>query len=250
MDISRFDQTFLARTLQKRGEAGDLGADQSLEESLTISYSEFFRNPLTYATLEKIVLPSLAARARGSSRKELRFWSSACAGGQEAYTLAILMEELGNRGLSDLKYRIFATDLSAPQVERANVGWYSATEVKNLSVRRLGDWLVGQDGGYQVVPLLREKIEFSTFDFFDETHGSPPGSIFGDFDLILCANVLFYYNDESRATILKKLGRALTAEGFLITDEVERSLMKGHGWQEVYHQTAIFRPNQHQWRQQ
>jgi chemotaxis methyl-accepting protein methylase len=153
----------------------------------------------------------------------------------------MLLEELRNHGAEELNYRIFATDLNAQQIAKAQRGQYSADEVKNLTVRRLGNWLVRQDDSYHIVPVLRDRIEFSVFDLFDQSLSSPPGSIFGDFDLILCANVLMYYNEESRSAILKKSESSLTDGGLFVTDEAERGLMVAHGWREVYQQTAIFR---------
>jgi len=72
-------------------------------------------------------------------------------------------------------------------------------------------------------------VDFSLFDLTGAGPVSPPASIYGDFDLITCCNILFYYNKEAQNTIISKLKRSLKTGGFLITDEAERSIIKSAG---------------------
>jgi chemotaxis methyl-accepting protein methylase len=90
---------------------------------------------------------------------------------------------------------------------------------------------------------LREYMDFSLFDLLTEQGESPPASIYGNFDLIFCSNVLFYYKPELRLRILDKLSKNLSPGGFLVTGETERELVKNYKFREVVAHSAIFQKN-------
>jgi chemotaxis methyl-accepting protein methylase len=253
-EVSHYDDAFLRTSLEKRmagsgcGSAAEYAAllersdaERALfMDSLQICYSEFFRNPLTYAVLERIVFPALVAQKRTSQQKELRIWSAACAGGQEAYSLAMLLEELNAGEGQQFRYRIFATDHSASQVAEAAAGQYASASLGNLSTKRLNRWFTRQGDTCSILPELRGHIDFSVFDLFSQDLNCPPTSIFGDFDLIVCANLLFYYKNEFRMLILDKTAAALTKNGYLVTGETERDIALRGGFQELFPQSALF----------
>ena len=253
MDVAIFDDSFLKRSLEKRMAETHCVSDQeycallerdqgecwTLADSLRISYSGFFRNPLTYAALERIVLPTLVLKKNRAKGKEIRLWSAACAGGEEAYSLAILLEELA-AGNENLTYRIFATDQSEMQINKARKGEYAADALDNLSLKRAGEWFTRHGDLHMVRPELKRHIDFSTFDLFCDTLSCPPASIFGDFDLVVCANLLFYYKDDCRKAILAKTGNCLADGGYLISGETERDIVMRSDYREIYPQAAIF----------
>lgn len=210
-------------------------------DALHISYSGFFRNPLTFAVLERIVLPQLIGQRKNSRRKEIRIWSTACAAGQEAYSLAILLEELHAGNTEGFDYRLFATDHSEEQINEAKKGQYSAASLLNLSLKRAGEWFSCQGDIYSINPKLKEKTDFSIFDLFSDHLSCPPASIFGDFDLVVCANLLFYYKKHHQKIILEKTAKCLADGGFFITGEAERDIVLHENYQEVFPQSGIFR---------
>jgi chemotaxis methyl-accepting protein methylase len=253
IDISIYDVSFLEKSVQKRMAetcSGSLaeyialleqngGERTAFIDSLHISYSEFFRNPLTFAVLERIILPALVLKKK-TSRKEIRIWSAACAGGQEAYSLAILLEELKNGDMDQFSYRIFATDQSDAQVNEASKGHYASAALHNVSLKRAAEWFTRQGDIYIVKPELKENMEFSTFDLFNDSLSCPPASIFGGFDLVICANFLFYYKSEYRTNILKKAVNSLAEGGYLMTGETEREIVARNNLHELVPQAAIF----------
>jgi chemotaxis methyl-accepting protein methylase len=257
IDVSRYDISFLESAIQKRmNEKGCVSTEEycailetdseersAFTGSLRISYSAFFRNPLTCAVLERMVLPAVALQRKTSRRHEIRVWSAACAGGHEAYSLAMLLEELGNNDTTTFSYRIFATDVSEAQVQEAMRGEYAAAAVNNVNLKRAGRWFRREGDRYFVSPELKKNIEFSTFDLFSDGIGCPSASIFGDFDLVVCANLLFYYQEPFRDTILAKIGHCLANGGYLITGETERDIVKKYHYRELYPQSAIFKRN-------
>jgi chemotaxis methyl-accepting protein methylase len=211
-----------------------------LIESFQISYSEFFRNPLTFSVLERIVLPSLVQKRKQKDTGEVRIWSSACAAGQEPYSLAILMEDVQERRREKQNYRIFATDQNQPQVDEAQQGKYQVADMGNVTLKRASTWFDKHGNTYWVKQELKNNIDFSVFDLFDEKYSCPPASIFGDFDLVVCANLLFYYKNEERGKILEKVSRSLNKDGFLITGETEREILIRYGYKEVFAQSGVF----------
>ena len=264
IDVSRYDVNFLNKSFNKRmAEVHCSKAEeyctlleqnknegQIFLDSLQISYSEFFRNSLTFSVLERIILPSIILNKKKNKYKEIRVWSAACASGQESYSLAMLFEELRNAGNSNFNYRIFATDSSDSQVIEATKGQYSAEAINNLTLKRIKLWFTnhlpaGRPGAdtYTIKPELKEHIDFSVFDLFSGQFSSPPGSIFGDFDLVVCANLLFYYKPEYRKIILEKTTGCLANIGYLITGETERDILMNHNYNEVFPQSAIFQKN-------
>jgi len=254
IDVSKYDHSFLNMSLLKRMAESEHESvegycaflEQSTTErttfidSLSISFSEFFRNPLTFAVLERIIFPALVLKKKNSACKEIRIWSAACAGGQEAYSLAILLEELRNGNPNAFNYRIFATDQCETQVNEAINGQYDAAALHNLSLKRAAEWFTRQGDVYTVKPELKEHIDFTTFDLFNTETSCPPASIFGDFDVVACANLLFYYKNEYRKIILGKAAHCMAQGGYLMTSESERDIVMKCNFAEVFPQSAIF----------
>jgi len=254
IDVSRYDVSFLNKSFNKRiAEVHCSSAEeyctlleqnknegQIFFDSLQISYSEFFRNPLTFSVLERIILPSIILNKKKIRNKEIRVWSAACASGQESYSLAMLFEELKTAGNNNLNYRIFATDSSESQIKEAGKGRYSIDAINNLNLKRIKQWFTKHVDSYTIKPELKEHIDFSVFDLFSGQFSSPPASIFGDFDLVVCANLLFYYKNEYRKIILEKTSNCIANGGYLITGETERDILMKHNYHEVFPQSAIF----------
>ncbi len=256
-DIHIYDDSFLVRSFNRRARDNEcLTAGAYVEfmqqhpgeaglflDSLFISYSEFFRNALTFSVLERIVIPSLLFQAGGARKKEIRIWSAACAAGQESYSLAMLMEEAKYGHKGKFSYRIFATDQSEALVQKAGIGEYAPEALGNLSLKRVGRWFVNEGSTYTVAEELKKNMDFSVFDLFSDQYSSPPASIFGDFDLVVCANLLFYYKQEYREMILQKAGSSLAGGGYVVSGETERDILLKYDYREAFPQSAIFSKN-------
>jgi len=254
IDLSKYEDAFLNKSVRKRMSdtfcesetAYSKYIEQSYIESeifansLQISYTEFFRNSLTFSVLEKIIIPSLVLKRANSNRNEIRIWSAACAGGQETYSLAMLLNEFSNRHSEKINFRIFATDQSETQIQEAQLGEYPESALNCINMERANQWFTKKGDTYCVKPELKSNIDFSVFDLFSEKFSCPPTSIFGDFDLIVCANLLFYYKPEYQKKIINKARKCLSTIGYLITGETERDILIKSGFFEVYPQSAIF----------
>ena len=254
IDVSKYDENFLNTTLNKRiNETHCCSVEAycdflvqnntevvNLIKALSICYSEFFRNSLTFSTLEHIILPLIVLKKKDSMHKTIRIWSAACAKGQESYSIAILLEEHNNSINEKINYRIFATDQFESQVIEAQKGQYNAASLDNLSLKWVNQWFTIQGDTYSVKKELKDNIDFSFFDLFCEDFSCPAASIFGDFDLVFCANMLFYYKRKYQEIILEKLNKTLAPGGFLITGETERDILLHHNFSEVFPRSSIF----------
>jgi chemotaxis methyl-accepting protein methylase len=257
MPGSIYEHAFLQTSIEKRLQETGCGSpeeycdyweqnpveEQILRASLHNHFSEFFRDPLTFAILERSILPELIQKKKNDKRSEIRIWSAGCAAGQEPYSLAILLEESLGNSHPELTYRIFATDVDETQLDEARLGYYPPAALGNLNLKRAETWFTRQGEGYVVKTALQRNINFSAFDLIQEERGCPPASIFGDFDLLLCCNLLIYYQPETRTLILDRFEHCLARGGTLVTDAAERGLVLGHHYREVYPQAAIFQLN-------
>lgn len=255
IDLSAYDEDFLANILQQRmndtrclNPSYYLGLLQhnpveadALQNALKVAYSEFFRNPLTFTVLEKIVLPDIIAEKRKAKKQEIRIWTMASAAGQETYSIAIVLRELMDLlKINDLSFRIFATDHDQQLIDNARKGIFSLQSLAKVSTGILNKWFVKEGDLYRIDSKLKNNIDFSVFDLFDTSCTCPTASIFGDFDLIFCSNLLFYYKEEFRAQILNKARHCLSQGGCIITGETERDMLPSSNYRELYPQSAIF----------
>jgi chemotaxis protein methyltransferase CheR len=255
-DISHFDGSFLLKTLEKRLAftsirtlagyceylAFHAGEAEELYNSLYVRYSEFFRNPLTFAMLEQLVLPILIGQKQKSGQTEIRVWSAGCAAGQESYSLTILLDDLITTSEKQVSYRIFATDISETELALGRSGVYDLTALQNVRLKHFKSFFESNHETWSVSRHLKDRIEFSSYDLLDEHSASPPGSIFGDFDLILCCNLLFYYHPDSQQFILSKIHQTLADGGYLGCGETERAIVeKTDLFAEVCRPSALYR---------
>jgi chemotaxis methyl-accepting protein methylase len=236
LNISLFDTDFLGKCISRRMKEFQLtdpddyarqilptpSEPEALYQAVINSFSEFFRNPLTFAILEQHILPMCIKCKLESGQKNIRIWSAGCAAGQEPYSLAIVLEDALERYQDQLCYQIFATDFSTPALQQALLGRYETNTLLNVQYRWLSKYFIPQGSEYKICSRIKEKVAFSQYDLCDPGRSYPPASIYGEFDIVMCSNLLFYYKPEIRQAILGKLYNSLVPNGILITGEAER----------------------------
>ena len=234
LDISQYDDSFLTQSTEKRVAAtGTTTISEYMQfvsdnpdevailfRSLNITHTEFFRNSLSFAHLEQWILPSLLAAK--SDNSELRVWSAGCSSGQEAYSLAMLVENLHIKKSRQLRYRIIATDICESALLHGIKGEYSENDIQNIRVKDLKEFFIKTGETYTVCDHLKNQVSFSSYDLLDNRSSYPQESIFGNFDLVVCSNMLFYYKPNHQHDIVKKLINSMDKGGYLITGETER----------------------------
>ncbi|MGI6603864.1 MAG: protein-glutamate O-methyltransferase CheR [Firmicutes bacterium] len=184
-------------------------------ERLTINVSEFFRNPERFQELRERFLPKLLKDASGAvgdrGVRQLRTWSAGCAAGEEAYSLAILLADT----VPGQRLPVLATDLDADALKEAAIGRYPAARLKNVPPH-LQKRYFEQDGDFFTVrPELRDRVRFRRHDLLRDPYE-------GDFDLILCRNVVIYFTEEAKDLLYKRFAAALRPGGILFTGATEQ----------------------------
>lgn len=242
-DLAVYDQHYLKKTLRNRMNAIFCTSDENyfrllseypeefsnLIHDLGNSYSEFFRNSLTFAVLEQLVIPKLFDLRREKELDEIRIWSAGCASGQEPYSLAMLFDDYTRVHHFNANYRIFATDNQENELVKARNGIYDIQAVRNTRLAFSERYFTRKRDTFILDTGIKEKVNFSVFDLLDENMSSPSPAIYGDFDVIMCCNILFYYEAEYQHLILEKFFRSLKSGGFFITGEAEIQIVKSYG---------------------
>jgi chemotaxis protein methyltransferase CheR len=177
-------------------------ADDLVDELLNQETS-FFRDRAAFDCLAD------AAAALAARHGRLRIWCAGVSTGQEAYSLAMLLQD--DQRLADVPVEIVATDVSAAAIERARSGLYSSLEIqRGLPVRSMVRWFDREAEGWRANEQLRASVRFRRRAL---GAGAPIPS---RFDLVLCRNVLLYFGAEQRAATLALLADALVPGGFLL----------------------------------
>ena len=185
----------------------------ALLAAITINVSQFFRNPSTFQTLEREVLPTLLQRARDAGRP-LRLWSVGCASGEEPYSLALLAEELHG---SEREVEIRASDISTPALALAEAGSYDAQRMTEVPAALRERYFLAETGGFRLREEIRRRVRFQQQDILASGAFLPA-------DLILCRNVLIYFSRADQDRILRRFATALGVGGYLVLGRAETLL--------------------------
>jgi chemotaxis protein methyltransferase CheR len=193
---------------------GRLDTDPSIFDTLitalTVSETYFFREPRQFEFIRSHILPELQ-RERASSAG-LRCWSAGCASGEEAYSLAILLEqEQLAQGVS-----ILATDISAAILTKARKASYSSWSFRGNSTDAMAQYFDRRVGRLVLQDRLRQRVAFRSLNLAAENYPCLATATL-DIDLILCRNVLIYFDKDTVAGVARRLFSALARGGWLIT---------------------------------
>ncbi len=192
-----------------------------LVDVLTINVSRFFRNTLAFEYIADRILPAIVSEKKGSLGHSLRVWSAGCATGEEPYSIAILIRELQRKEKLDLTINIFATDIDERALKRARRALYPYESIKGMKYRLLKRYFEAKRKSFQLTPNIQGMVDFSAFDMINKKGYAPPESVFGNFDMIFCKNVLIYFPEKYQDRIFDKLYRALAKGGYLVLGRAE-----------------------------
>jgi two-component system CheB/CheR fusion protein len=179
----------------------------ALYHDMLIGVTEFFRDPEVYASLRERVYSPLLAR---KGREELRLWVAGCATGEEAYSHAILIDEVARSTGFTGRVAIFATDAHRASLETASAGLYPSERLQHLGSERIARYFREEkDGRYRVSPELRGRVVFAPHDLLCD----PP---FMKLDLVSCRNLLIYLEVPAQERVLSLLHYGLRREGVML----------------------------------
>jgi chemotaxis protein methyltransferase CheR len=182
-------------------------------EAMTTNESFFFRDKVPFEHFRDTIMPALLS-ARAASRR-LRIWCAAAATGQEPYSLAIALKELG-KDLRGWRVEIVATDLSTEVLEKARAGIYSQFEVqRGLPALMLIKYFTQVGEHWQIAPEVRAMVKFMPFNLLGDF------APLGRFDVVLCRNVLIYFDQATKVGVLERIADVTERDGFLMLGGAE-----------------------------
>ena len=181
---------------------------EALLDALTIKETSFFRDAKPFDVLRRRILPDLAAK-RGT--RPLKLWSAACSTGQEAVTLAILLQQVLHAERAQRSV-VVGTDVSEDAIARARKAVYSQLEVeRGLSADLLLRFFEPVAAGYRPAQSLQRLIRYQSVNLVDTDFP------LSQFDVVMCRNVLIYFDDEGKRRALDTIYRRMAQDGYLIT---------------------------------
>jgi len=180
-----------------------------LSKDIFINVSFFFRDKAVFNHIGKKIIPKLLEK---KPDKSIRIWVSGCATGEEAYTMAIVLNNLQKGG--EFEYKIIASDIDKDALSLARLGVYSKQVLNKLSQSTIETYFEHFNDQLKVRQFIKDNLIFTHHDLLSD----PP---FGKMDLILCRNVLIYINGKDQEGILHKFSFSLNTNGYLILGKSE-----------------------------
>ena len=187
---------------------------ERLRDALTINVTRFYRNPETWSLLRGEIIPALCAAQPG----EIRAWSAGCSSGEEPYTLATLFAERFNRdGRPEnlLRVAIDATDVDRVSLDRARAARYDAERLAEMPPELVRAYLEPEGLEYRVTERVRRRVFVRKLDLSREP---PPRA---EYHLIICRNVVIYFDRPMQERLFQTFAAGLTPGGFLVLGKVE-----------------------------
>ncbi len=204
-------------------------------EAMTTNETFFFRDKTPFENFSSTILPALMA-ARPNTR-HIRIWCAAASTGQEPYSLAMALKEM-EREIDDWRIDILATDLSAEVLEKARQGIYSQFEAqRGLPIQLLIKYFTQVGEMWQIAPNIRSMVKFHQVNLLaDFTH-------LGMFDLVLCRNLLIYFDQETKTDLLERLARVTYGDGYLILGAAETVVGLTDSFRVLPDKRGLYAPN-------
>lgn len=178
---------------------------QKFLDFITINVTEFYRNPELFVELEKQLTTELLP-----VNKNLKIWSAACSIGCEPYTLAMILDKISPLG----KHTILATDIDNTILSKAKIGEYTKNEMKSVSNNDISKYFRINDDKYYIDDKIKKMVSFKKHDLILDRYET-------GFDLIVCRNVVIYFNNDVKQEIYKKFSDSLKKGGLLFVGATE-----------------------------
>jgi chemotaxis protein methyltransferase CheR len=186
---------------------------EALLERLLTQETSFFRYPAVYETLEKRILPELHVKKFWKNPRTLRVWSAGCSTGEEPYSIAITIADALN--FADAwNVEILATDVGRQALKQAERAVYAGRSIASVKEAQLGAHFTQLEDGYEVKPRLRKMVTLAQMNLASAVY-------VGRMDLIFCMNVLIYFSEERRRTLVQRFYDSLEPGGYLFLGHSE-----------------------------
>lgn len=192
---------------------GNRALENDVVEVMTTNETLFFRDTTPFEMFKSVVLP--AAMAKNAAIRSLRIWCAAVSTGQEAYSLAMILDEMASQ-LAGWKVEIIGTDISEAVLEKARNGLYSQFEIqRGLPVKLLLKYFAQEGEQWRISEKIRAMVSLQALNLLSDT------SRLGQFDVIFCRNVLIYFDIPTKAKVLAQLASRLKPDAALFLGAAE-----------------------------
>jgi chemotaxis protein methyltransferase CheR len=185
---------------------------------LTTNETYFFREAFQLKAFTDEILPELMAEKEKKGERSLRIWSAGCSTGEEPYTIAMLLLELGC--CKGWRVEIIGTDISHRVLQQARKAVYGKSAFRATDEAYIGRFFQEQDGSFKIADEVKELVTISHLNLFDQNRLA----LFGKMDVIFCRNVIIYFDQIAKKKVIEVFYRALREGGFLLLGHSE-SLM-------------------------
>jgi len=225
----------LAELVGKLKAAATAPLSVEVVEAMTTNESFFFRDKVPFEHFRLTILPALvAARAR---EKRIRIWCTACATGQEPYSLAMSLKSIGP-ALAGWRVEIVATDLSHEVLAKAKAGIYNQFEVqRGLPIQSLVKFFSQVGEAWQIAQEIRAMVKFQPLNLLNDF------SALGTFDLVFCRNVLIYFDQDTKIGVLNRIARQMPSDSFLILGAAETVVGLTDAFKPMADKRGLYVPN-------
>lgn len=212
----KFNLNTIEEICTKLRSGQDAKLSEAVVESMTTNESSFFRDTKPFDQFKQVILPALLQQ--NAAKKSMRIWSAASSSGQEAYSLAMILSDMGPR-LSGWNIDILGTDLSKEMVDRAIEGSYSQFEVqRGLPIAMLMKYFRQEGDKWKISDAIKSMVKYRTYNLLHDL------SSLGQFDVIFCRNVLIYFDAPTKTKILDAMHKMLPPHGTLLLGGAETVL--------------------------
>jgi chemotaxis protein methyltransferase CheR len=204
-------------------------------EAMTTNESFFFRDKLPFEHFQNFIMPALlATRAR---QKRIRIWCAAASTGQEPYSLAMVLKEMGNQ-TEGFRIEIIGTDISTEVLEKAKVGLYSQFEVqRGLPIQLLVKNFTQVGEMWQIASDVRAMVQFRPLNLLRDF------SSLGTMDVVYCRNVLIYFDQTTKIDVIDRIAKLTAPDGFLSLGAAETVVGLTESFKAVTGRRGIYAPN-------
>ncbi|HEY4140364.1 MAG TPA: protein-glutamate O-methyltransferase CheR [Pseudolabrys sp.] len=204
-------------------------------EAMTTNETFFFRDKLPFDHFRDTALPALiTTRARD---KRIRIWCTAASTGQEPYSLAMILREYGAK-LAGYRVEIIATDISGDVLTRAKAGVYSQFEVqRGLPIQQLVKYFTQVGDNWQISADIRAMVQFRPLNLLKDF------SALGTFDMVFCRNVLIYFDQETKISVLNRVARQMPEQSFLLLGAAETVVGLTDAFKPMADKRGLYVPN-------
>lgn len=184
----------------------DSAQRQRFLDFITINVTEFFRNPELFDELDKYIKSVYLPK-----NQSLKIWSAACSIGCEPYSLAMMLQ---NSSTAASRHKILATDIDSTILVKAKEGEYTDNEMKNVKPEYLNKYFKLVNNKYKINESIKNMVTFKKHDLILDSYE-------GNFDIILCRNVVIYFNTDVKNEIYRKFSKSLKPGGLLFVGATE-----------------------------